>query len=48
MQTHISSHWAIKTNDNIYGKVPAGLFIPSMGIGAIVGRMVGMGMEQLA
>ena len=28
-------------------KVPAGLFIPSMAVGAIVGRMVGIGMEQL-
>ncbi|KAK2160894.1 hypothetical protein LSH36_125g02012 [Paralvinella palmiformis] len=29
-------------------KVPAGLFIPSMAIGAIAGRMIGIGMEQLA
>lgn len=29
-------------------KVPAGLFIPSMAIGAIAGRMVGVGVEQLA
>jgi chloride channel 3/4/5 len=29
-------------------KVPAGLFIPSLCMGAIVGRMVGIGMEQLA
>lgn len=29
-------------------KVPAGLFIPSMTMGAIMGRMVGIGMEQLA
>lgn len=29
-------------------KVPAGLFIPSMSVGAIMGRMVGIGMEQLA
>ena len=29
-------------------QVPAGLFIPSMAIGAIVGRIVGVGMEQLA
>ena len=27
-------------------KVPAGLFIPSLCMGAIVGRMVGIGMEQ--
>ena len=27
-------------------KIPAGLFIPSLGMGAIVGRMVGIGMEQ--
>ena len=29
-------------------KVPAGLFIPSLSFGAIFGRMVGIGMEQLA
>ncbi|XP_014672883.1 PREDICTED: H(+)/Cl(-) exchange transporter 3-like [Priapulus caudatus] len=29
-------------------KVPAGLFIPSMAIGAIAGRMLGVAMEQLA
>lgn len=29
-------------------KVPAGLFIPSLAIGAIMGRMVGIGMEQFA
>lgn len=29
-------------------KVPAGLFIPSMAMGAIMGRMVGIGMEQIA
>lgn len=28
-------------------KVPAGLFIPSLAMGAIIGRMVGIGMEQL-
>lgn len=28
-------------------KIPAGLFIPSMAVGAITGRMVGIGMEQL-
>ncbi|XP_052283214.1 H(+)/Cl(-) exchange transporter 4-like isoform X2 [Dreissena polymorpha] len=28
-------------------KVPAGLFIPSMAVGAIMGRMIGIGMEQL-
>merc|ERR1712020_795203 len=28
-------------------KVPAGLFIPSLCMGAIIGRMVGIGMEQL-
>ena len=27
-------------------KVPAGLFIPSLCMGAIVGRIVGIGMEQ--
>ncbi|CAG0894404.1 unnamed protein product [Cyprideis torosa] len=29
-------------------KVPAGLFIPSLAMGAIIGRIVGVGMEQLA
>ncbi|XP_021378243.1 H(+)/Cl(-) exchange transporter 3-like isoform X6 [Mizuhopecten yessoensis] len=28
-------------------KIPAGLFIPSMAVGAIVGRIVGIGVEQL-
>ncbi|KAK6975803.1 H(+)/Cl(-) exchange transporter 3-like isoform X1, partial [Biomphalaria glabrata] len=28
-------------------KIPAGLFIPSMAIGSIIGRLVGIGMEQL-
>ncbi|XP_048369969.1 H(+)/Cl(-) exchange transporter 5 [Sphaerodactylus townsendi] len=29
-------------------KVPSGLFIPSMAVGAIVGRLLGVGMEQLS
>ena len=29
-------------------QVPAGLFIPSMAVGAIAGRLIGMGVEQLA
>ncbi|XP_065182931.1 H(+)/Cl(-) exchange transporter 5-like [Sycon ciliatum] len=29
-------------------KVPSGLFIPSMAVGACVGRIVGIGMQQLA
>ncbi|EDO33333.1 predicted protein [Nematostella vectensis] len=29
-------------------KVPAGLFIPSMAIGACIGRIIGIGVEQLA
>ncbi|KAM4664914.1 H(+)/Cl(-) exchange transporter 5 isoform 2-T6 [Discoglossus pictus] len=29
-------------------KVPSGLFIPSMAVGAIMGRLLGIGMEQLA
>lgn len=29
-------------------KVPCGLFIPSLTLGAIMGRIVGIGMEQLA
>ncbi|XP_053399925.1 H(+)/Cl(-) exchange transporter 4-like isoform X2 [Mercenaria mercenaria] len=28
-------------------KVPSGLFIPSMAVGAIMGRLIGIGMEQL-
>lgn len=28
-------------------KIPAGLFIPSLAMGAIIGRIVGIGMEQL-
>ncbi|XP_076807131.1 H(+)/Cl(-) exchange transporter 4-like isoform X1 [Clavelina lepadiformis] len=28
-------------------KLPTGLFIPSMGVGAIMGRLIGIGMEQL-
>lgn len=31
-----------------YPQVPAGLFIPSMAIGAIAGRIVGIAVEQLA
>ena len=27
-------------------KVPAGIFIPSLCMGAIIGRMVGIGVEQ--
>ncbi|KAL4656877.1 H(+)/Cl(-) exchange transporter 4-like [Arapaima gigas] len=29
-------------------KIPSGLFIPSMAVGAIVGRIVGVGVEQMA
>jgi len=29
-------------------QVPAGLFIPSMAIGAVAGRLVGVAVEQLA
>jgi len=29
-------------------KVPAGLFIPSLAFGAIIGRIVGIAVEQLA
>ncbi|KAL0969963.1 hypothetical protein UPYG_G00235330 [Umbra pygmaea] len=29
-------------------KVPSGLFIPSMAVGAIAGRLLGVGMEQMA
>ena len=28
-------------------QVPSGLFIPSMAVGAIMGRLIGIGMEQL-
>jgi len=31
-----------------YLQVPAGLFIPSMAVGAIAGRLVGIAVEQLA
>jgi len=31
-----------------YFQVPAGLFIPSMAVGAIAGRLVGIAVEQLA
>ncbi|XP_061769481.1 H(+)/Cl(-) exchange transporter 5-like isoform X4 [Nerophis ophidion] len=31
-----------------YKQVPSGLFIPSMAVGAIAGRLLGVGMEQLA
>ena len=29
-------------------EIPSGLFIPSMAVGAMAGRMVGVGVEQLA
>lgn len=29
-------------------QMPSGLFIPSMAVGAIAGRMVGIGVEQMA
>lgn len=29
-------------------QIPSGLFIPSMAVGAMAGRMVGIGVEQLA
>lgn len=29
-------------------EIPSGLFIPSMAVGAMAGRMVGIGVEQLA
>ena len=34
---------------NVMGllQVPSGLFIPSMAVGAIMGRLIGIGMEQL-
>ena len=34
---------------NVIGllQVPSGLFIPSMAVGAIMGRLIGIGMEQL-
>ena len=32
----------------LFIQVPAGLFIPSMAIGALTGRMLGIAMEQLA
>ena len=30
-----------------YFQLPTGLFIPSMAVGAIMGRLIGIGMEQL-
>lgn len=32
----------------MFVQVPSGLFIPSMAVGAIAGRLLGVGMEQLA
>lgn len=32
----------------LLSKIPSGLFIPSMAVGAIAGRIVGIGVEQLA
>lgn len=32
----------------LFLQVPSGLFIPSMAVGAIAGRLLGIGMEQLA
>ena len=37
---HSVSVWAVR--------VASGLFIPSMAVGAIAGRLLGVGMEQLA
>jgi len=28
-------------------QIPTGLFIPSLGVGALMGRLVGIGVEQL-
>lgn len=43
-------HVSIKTKQVLacHPQVPSGLFIPSMAIGAIAGRIVGIAMEQLA
>lgn len=35
-------------NVHLLLQVPSGLFIPSMAVGAIAGRLLGVGMEQLA
>lgn len=32
----------------MFPQVPSGLFIPSMAVGAIAGRLLGVAMEQLA
>lgn len=32
----------------VFPQVPSGLFIPSMAVGAIAGRLLGVAMEQLA
>lgn len=33
---------------DVFAQVPSGLFIPSMAVGAIAGRLLGVAMEQLA
>lgn len=38
----------LKIAVSCHHQVPSGLFIPSMAIGAIAGRIVGIAMEQLA
>jgi len=43
MMAAVSSHQSV-----VWSQVPAGLFIPSMAVGAIAGRLVGIGVEQLA
>lgn len=32
----------------VFSQVPSGLFIPSMAVGAIAGRLLGVAVEQLA
>lgn len=39
MITELCPHWA---------QIPSGLFIPSMAVGAIAGRIVGIAVEQMA
>lgn len=44
-------HWSFLSRCScvyISFQIPSGLFIPSMAVGAMAGRMVGIGVEQLA
>lgn len=43
----LSMHSIKRFNSIFFIKVPAGLFIPTMAVGACIGRITGIGMEQL-